>query len=245
MKNRNLLFGVFAALALSALACGITFDNRGIRGSGVIIEEQRAVEGFSGVTLAGIGHLYIEFGSEETLTIEAEDNLLSYIEAEVFNHQLVISIQDGVTIHPEEPIRYYLTVASLDEVVVSGLGDVDVPDLEVDRFQVLISGAGNVDIDSLTADSLEVTISGLGDLNVGDGEVNTQEILISGGGSYSAIRMESAAAKVTISGLGSARLRVSDTLDVTISGGGDVDYYGSPSVSSTISGLGNLNKIGD
>lgn len=245
MKNRNLLLAVLAALALSALACVNSIDIRTVRGSGEVIEEQRVVEDFSSVNLAGLGHLYIELGQEEALTIEAEDNLIGYIETEVKGQELVISIQDDINIQPEEPIRYYLTVVSLDEVVVSGLGDVEVPELDVDRFKVLISGAGDIDIDALTADSFEVVISGLGDLNVADGVVDTQEILISGGGSYSASRMESSAAEVTISGLGSANLRVSDTLDVTISGGGDIDYYGSPSVSSSISGLGNLNQVGE
>lgn len=245
MKNRNVLLALAAILAFSALACGTTgITIRRIGGSGEVVEEERAVEGFSSVNLAGIGHLYVELGEREALTIEAEDNLIGYIETEVKGQQLVISIRDGVNIQPEEPIRYYLTVVNLDEVIVSGLGDVNLPELEADRFKVLVSGGGNIDLDGLTAGSFEVDITGLGDLNVDGGEVDRQEIRISGGGSYNASRMESAAAEVTISGLGSATLRVSDTLDVVISGGGDVDYYGSPAVSSSISGLGKLNQIG-
>jgi hypothetical protein len=57
----------------------------GVRGSGNVVEETREVSGVSGVELATLGTLHVEIGESESLRIEAEDNLLEYIETDVRN----------------------------------------------------------------------------------------------------------------------------------------------------------------
>ncbi len=56
-------------------ACGL----RTIQGSGDVITESRDVSGFDSVSLTGIGRVIITQGDKESLTIEADDNLLEYI----------------------------------------------------------------------------------------------------------------------------------------------------------------------
>jgi len=248
MNKRIVILSVILALVLSTLACGVNFngpDFRSVRGSGVVVSEDREVSDFNSVDLAGIGNLYIEFGDEESLTIEAEDNFMDYLEADVFGKTLEIKIQSGKNLRPTVSINYYLTVVELDSIEVSGLGSVKLPELDVTDFFVDISGGGDVDIEQLDAKLLEVDISGLGNFSIDGGYVVRQEISISGGGNYKARRLESEEAYVNISGLGNTTIRVSDMLDVHISGGGNVEYFGSPDVTSDVSGLGNIDKLGD
>lgn len=84
MSKRFLFAVTIAIVVLSVLACrsgtGLT---RTVRGSGHVVERDRVVSGFSGVELATIGALHIEAGERKALRIEAEDNLLSYIETVV------------------------------------------------------------------------------------------------------------------------------------------------------------------
>jgi hypothetical protein len=248
MNKRIVILSVILALALSTLACGVNFNGssfRSVRGSGVVVSEDREVSDFNSVDLAGIGNLYIEFGAEEALTIEAEDNFMEYIEVDVFGKMLEIKFQSGKNLQPTVSINYYLTVVELDSIEVSGLGSVKLPELDVTDFFIDISGGGDVGIEQLDAKFLEVDISGLGNLSIDDGYVVRQEISISGGGNYKARRLESEEAYVNISGLGNTTIRVSDMLDVHISGGGNVEYFGSPDVTSDVSGLGNIDKLGD
>ena len=71
---------------------------------------------------------------------------------------------------PEQCIHdYFLTVRALDEISVSGAGNVDVSGVTSERLKVKLSGAGNVQVEALEADSLEVTISGAGGLAIEDG----------------------------------------------------------------------------
>jgi hypothetical protein len=248
MKQQNKLLLVIVVLTLSTLACGVTvqgWDAGGVEGSNVVATEERQVSGFNRVDMAGIGFLVIEFGDTEELTIEAEDNFMDYIETEVVGQELTIKLEEGYSYQPTEPIKFYLTVIELDELEVSGLGKVELPDIEATDFFVEISGGGAVEIDRLDAKLFEVEVNGLGKLTVDGGTLVRQEVSISGGGSYQARRLESQDADVDISGLGNATVRVSDTLTVNISGGGNVEYYGDPTVNSNISGLGKVERLGD
>ena len=250
MKTRRFWLGMLAAtLLMSTLACQVAFNagsnpitigGRTVRGSGTLATEERRVSGLSAVDLGSLGHLVIELGDQEMLRIEAEENLLEYIETDVRGNTLEISTRRGINLNPREPINFYLTIQSLDSISVSGLGDVEAPGLEADEFSVEISGSGDVSLDSLVASRLRVDISGLGNLDIEAGQVDDQDIEISGDGDYNARDLESNTAEVDISGLGSAILRVSDHLEANISGGGSVRYYGDPSVDKNVSGLGRV-----
>jgi hypothetical protein len=247
MKAKKLvLILAVVALTLSTMACGMNFYlPRTIKGNGNVVEESRSIGSFSELDFQGIGNIYVSYGDEESLTIEAEENLLPYLETFNRGDNLVIKVEDNKNINPTEPVNFYITITSLTRVDVSGLGNVQLPEIEAESFTIEISGAGDIEIDGMIADSFVARMSGLGNLDVDGGEVVSQEVRISGSGKYNARRMESKEANIEISGLGSATVTVSDYLDVSISGAGDVEYYGSPEIDSSISGLGDLDKLDD
>ena len=242
MNRRALAVLLILIAALGLQGCvGI----KGVRGSGNSAEKVYQVSDFSAVEVATLGNLFIEFGDTEGLRIEADDNLLRYFEVEVRNGTLKIEHKDVVTLIPKEPIYFYLSARELNRITVSGLCNVEVEDVETDRFTVAISGGGNVDLEELNADTFVVNISGLGDLYIEGGEVEEQEILISGGGNVKARALETAETTIRVSGLGSATVNVRDHLKVTISGDGSVKYIGTPTVEQNISGLGHIEHLAD
>ena len=245
-RKTGILITILIVMAVASLACQFSLSlPRTVTGKGDVTQEDRSVSGFNSLEINGLGDVTVELGNEESLTIEAEENLLPYLETYVRGSTLVIEIEDGRTIIPTKPVKFYLTVVSLEKVSVSGLGNISLPELEADQFSIDISGAGNIEIDALYADSFRATMSGLGDLNVNAGQVSSQTVTISGSGKYSADELDSDNATISISGLGSATVRASQFLKVTISGSGNVNYYGSPQVDSEISGVGNLNRAGE
>jgi hypothetical protein len=247
MKKLGFISLTIIALIASSLACCFSLPIPGlggVRGSGDVGEETYEVGGFTEITLSTIGNLYIEQGDEESLVLEAEENLIPYFQVEVDGRVLEISTESGVNLQPTEPVNFYLTVVELDAIVLNGSGDIEVLDLETSQLSVTVNGSGDVDIEDLEADGIRVRIAGSGDLNV-SGEVEEQEIDIAGSGVYEARNLESTDAEVGISGSGSATIRVSDRLDVTISGSGSVRYIGSPGVQMTVTGSGSVEQIGD
>lgn len=267
MKNRTSFILVLVALMSSILACNVNFGNtvniNTVRGSGSVVTENRAVSNISSVELATTGTLHITIGDKESLAIEAEDNLMGYIQTDVNLGRLVIHTKEGTTLQPTKPINYLLTVTKLSAVTISSDGDIETSDLTSDSFSTTISSSGNLSISSLNCTSLKVkssssgntvignlnsgsisvTISSSGNIEIQNGQAEQQNIQISSSGEYHANALVSSIADVTISSSGSATIRVSDQLSGMISSSGNVYYIGDPVVNINITSSGKAIQI--
>jgi hypothetical protein len=236
---KRLLMGVVAlAVVLTGCATGTTASGSGDRGSAAPpptgvgaaaraapesggATERREVSGFTGVRLTSIGDLRIEQTGTESLTIDADADVLPQLTSNVSSGILELGVAPGTTLTTSRRIVYRLTVATLDSIAVSGAGDATASNLRADRLTVEISGTGEMTLAG-TVDSQAVTISGTGDYNGED--------------------LQSATAEVTIDAAGDAVLRVSDRLDATVSGVGSVEYIGNPHVTKDVNGVGSVEQ---
>ena len=211
---------VAVGLATAASACS-SATGSAVTGSGDLRTESRDVGGFSAIELLGSGDVIIEQDGTESLSIEAEDNLLTDLTSDVSNGTLRLVTADGVSLHPTLAITYRVTVKDLAGLQLSGSGSVTAAGITTPAISIDISGSGDVTIDG-TADSQTVTISGSGDYNAGDLGTRNSTAEISGSGN------------VTVHAL--------DTLDAEISGSGNTTYTGTPQVTQDISGSGELRR---
>jgi len=216
-----------------------------IQGSGKSASEDRPVQGISGVELTTFGDLTIQLGDQETLRIEADDNLLSYIETPVRSGVLIIQTKSGTNLRPVKPVRYTLTLKSLHTVAVSSSGNIDVPAIQTGKLTTRISSSGNIHFASLQADSLDVSISSSGNLEIDAGQVAQQNITITSSGEYSAGNVRSQSADVRISSNGNATLWVTDSLNADLTSSGDVEYYGRPAITQSMTSSGKVVSLGD
>jgi hypothetical protein len=245
-----------AALLLSA--CEID----AITGSGHVATDKRAVSGFDRVELTITGDLIITQGDEESLEIEAEDNLLDYIDTTVHGDTLVIGRKEERLIQlfqPTRPIRYHLIMKDIHGVAVSGSGSASAERIETDDLGIDISGSGDIIIDTLKAGALTLDISGSGDVTMHDvtadkidaniggagtcklsGKVSDQKVVVKGTGDYKAADMESQTADIRVTGSGSSHVWVTESLTVNISGSGDTVYTGDAKLSMKVTGSGEV-----
>jgi hypothetical protein len=210
-------------------------------GSGNVTSEPRDVGNFDEVTLSGVGQLHITQTGSESLTIEAEDNILPLLTSEVIGRRLKLSTEPGSHFSPKKPIRYILTVKDLTAIRISGAGNAEIPSLGTPSLHLEISGAGNMTVTGLAAERVEVTLSGAGSLTCA-GEALNEEVHISGAGSYHGEDLASVTARVGISGTGSAYVRASEQLDARVSGVGSIVYSGNPVVRKSVSGVGRISQ---
>ena len=243
-KATSLLIILVAALALSACNVNLQIgNNEVITGSGNVVTREIEVSDFDAVRLAGVGELSITQGETESLTIEAEDNILDVLESNVRASELVLGTRQGVTITPTRPIRYTLTVKDLSALELSGLGNASMDGLTTGRLELSISGSGNLELKNVQAEDVRATIDGLGSVEI-SGTAKSLDARLNGSGNFKAGDLAVKTANVRIDGLGSATVWAADTLDVNIGGAGSLDYYGSPSVTQKISGLGHVDNRG-
>lgn len=228
------------AVSLAALlvtGCGTTIIG-GIEGSGDMTSETREVSGFDQIVLEGSGTVTVEVTGTESLTIEAEDNLMSRLTSDVEDGKLVLGARGPIRTTRE--IVYTITAATLEGIAIAGSGAVEVGDVTADTFTVEISGSGTIDIPSVEAGTFDATVSGSGNIEAA-GATDHLEVEIPGSGTFSGEALEAGDGTVTISGSGNAVVNVSDTLEATVSGSGNIDYLGEPgSVQSEVTGSGSI-----
>ena len=216
-----LVAAVVIASGAAAAGCGAEMNAQSVRGSGVVASEPRAAAGFTDVRLAGAGDAVVEQSGTESVTVEAEDNLLPLLETTVENGVLRLGVKDGVGVHTTRPIRYRVSARTLNAVSVSGSGRVHATGIDAERFSASISGSGTAEVAG-RADDVRLTVSGSGDFRAADLKARTL--------------------RVNISGSGNATVNVSDRLEANVSGSGSVQYLGNPRIDQRVSGSGTVTQ---
>ena len=126
MGGRTATRVLAAALLAAALLAGCTVNtaHTTVTGSGSVAKATRSVSGFNAVTLNGVGSLTITQGGTESLTIEAEDNLLPLLQSNVAGQRLTLGPPDRTTLVPTRPIAYTLAVKALQSLDLNGAGTI-------------------------------------------------------------------------------------------------------------------------
>lgn len=214
MRNQTIAYaGAVLFIVLAVSACDVNLF--GERGSGNVITETRDVSAFRAISVLGSGNVVVDVNGTESLTIEAEDNVMPLLTTEVRNGLLELGVQSNIS--PTSTITYTISAAHLDGLSVSGSGDIKAAGIDADSFDVEISGSGQVDA-SGTADTLTVDIAG--------------------SGKYAGENLVASLGTVAVSGSGDALVNVTNELDAEVSGSGNIEYIGNPSVTTSISGSG-------
>ena len=237
MRIRTL---VIAALALALSACSAlafgTWDI--VRGNGTVRLESRDVPPFTGIANQGSGLVRFSQGPSRQVTVEADTNILPYIETEVRDGVLILRTRPGTSVNPTRLV-FRITAPDLGSVGIQGSGDfrMETP-LDTDRLAVEIEGSGSVEGD-IDVDAVEAIIEGSGGISL-RGIAPAARFEIEGSGSIEAADLSSVDARVVIQGSGSVTLRATGTLDVDISGSGSVRHRGGAKVTVRDTGSGSV-----
>lgn len=213
-----------------------------VAGSGKTAEEVRAIGDFHALRLSGPIDVEVRAAARESLTVQADDNLLPYIETQVRNGTLEISLRKGASFHTRNPIKVVVECKTLNSIAASGSGDIHVDRAQARDFDVAISGSNDVTIDALDAAILAVSISGSGDFHAA-GKAATQGISIAGSGEVDTANLVGEQVAVKIAGSGDAKVHALRTLSVSIAGSGDVRYLGQPQITRAIAGSGEVSAL--
>ena len=154
-----------------------------VKGSGNVVEKDFDVSGFKEVKLSGIGSLHIEQGETESLRVEAEDNLIPHLRIEVRQSQLILGVERGVNLRPRKPLRFFLNARVLEEIKISGHGDIFTSNIKSKKLALLVSGSGDIEASDLDIEEdAYIKIGGSGNISVDELHASELEAVISGSG---------------------------------------------------------------
>lgn len=234
MKYFRLALLIFGVIAFQ----GCDEDNDCIPATGDVIQEELLLEPFTKVSLEISADVFIRQGDEQQVMVEAQSSIVDLLlQTSVANDDWTIRLDECV--NTNEGINIFITIPALDDVSISGSGNVVMEDrFTQNSVSLRTSGSGSIDGD-FTTTNLECSISGSGGIMLA-GSAQTADIGISGSGSVEAFEMSSYQCDVSISGSGSVNVSVTELLEVTIAGSGSVRYKGNPTIDSSISGSGRV-----
>ncbi|MFH0895519.1 MAG: head GIN domain-containing protein [Bacteroidota bacterium] len=241
MKKLISLFkkNLVPALAmLTVLGFGSCLKHHWLDGNGHVVTQDRNTESFHALNASGDYEVYFNKDSLCSVTVEAEENLLPYIETEVWDGVMHVGTKNHVNIDDHFPIKVYLRGPYLDNVKLSGSGKIVCDSLITNNLSVNLSGSGHISLCAHCND-IHAEISGSGDLEMG-GITNESNLHISGSGNIHSFNLQQNTCFAKISGSGNMYVTVSDLLDATISGSGKIYYQGNPTVNTHISGSGSV-----
>jgi hypothetical protein len=239
MKTKSIMLILIALMGL------IGFNScEKIKGKGETVKESRVLDGYSGIDLAIDGIVYYTQGPGNNLTVEAQENLLPYIQTIIDNNRLILREKPGVILGKHEPIIFRITSPSVSAVEISGSGIFYVQGTWTgDNLEAKISGSGSISISSVDTRTFQAYISGSGNMITSAGIADSENLRISGSGSIDLRQTIAKNTTANISGSGDIYTNVSDQLDALIAGSGSVYYLGQPVINTQISGSGKVIRL--
>lgn len=210
-----------------------------------MVSEPRTISGINAVELDTSGILTVTQGDTETLTIEAEDNLLPLLTSEIFNSRLQLGIQPDSRISATKPIRYTLTVKDLSGISVNGSGSINVSDFVTDQdLRIEGNGSGGLAFASLKTGDPHITLSGSGSLSINSLQTGKAALQVNGSGSIDLTTLQAQSLAAGLSGHGSFKLSGSITdQKVNLTGSGRYEAEGLSSRTAVVSATGSGSAV--
>lgn len=246
-------------VAMTTLAsCSMFIDC--IDGNGDVETELRDAVPFTAIANETSFHVNYYQDDEYSIKVEAESNILHYIETEIRAGALEVRTIRGTHClnYTRQPV-ITVTAPNISEIVSSGSGDfvsgplsgtdvrivssgsgdITAGAITATEVSIVMSGSGNVMTDEVASASMKATLSGSGDLTM-SGEAVTSRYVVSGSGSAFTRDFASDDATITMSGSGSVYATVYDNLTAVISGSGNIYLLGDPDMNLTRTGSGRV-----
>jgi len=234
MNKRMYIPSILLLIAMVVSGCGFKL----VSGSGRIASVTRNISGFSSVTLASIGNVYITQGPAESLRIEAEDNLIPYFDTSVQGGTLKIGIKAeymSVSLLPTRPVNFYVTLPKIEAITLAGSGNIFAGKLQTGAFRISLLGSGNIAADALAATNLDIHLGGSGNISLAIVSARQVNANIAGSG---AIHVDALTAdKISSQTAGSGNITIGGTVaeqSAEILGSGDYLAGGLNSATATL-----------
>lgn len=224
MKKIGLMVFIFAlaiGLAFSTNCSFGGFSNlSGVQGSGTSKTESRNVSGFTKVNAGGAINVEIAAQKDFSVTVEADDNLLTNIKTEVSGDTLKIYSEDRIS--PKTPIKVIISMPTIEGLDISGASSGSVVGVSANSLDLKASGASKIKIDGIAK------------------ELNADA---SGASTIDAENLKVEDADVEASGASKAVVAATNDLKADASGASKISYTGEPkNIKQNSSGASSVTK---
>lgn len=239
---KQLLISLFALISINAAAQ--PWDT--VTGNGQVKKETRQVNAFTSLSSGGPMNVEIAYGNSNSISVEADENLLPYIETTVDNGKLTIKSSKNKNLKYRSNITVRVSMTKITGLQQSGSGSItgDGKFTNDGETEISLSGSGNLNLGFDSFGDLELSISGSGNMNLKGNSTNKLEAKISGSGNIDCLKVPVNNVDAKINGSGNVKVNAKNSIDAKIAGSGSVFYKGEATdIKSKVAGSGRVVKI--
>ena len=212
-----------------------------IRGSGRIVTEKRATGDFRGLSVGGAFEVELKTGPVTEVIVEADDNIMSYIETNVRKGILRINTR-GVNNFSDLHLKIFITAPLITNLTASASARLVTKD-QLSSGNLLSFNASSAGSISADIDAPEVEAGASSGASVSlTGRTKSYKATVSSGGSINTYDLLSERTLARASSGGTVHVHASVELDANASSGATISYRGAANVQKTVSSGGNVER---
>ena len=224
----QILAPLVLTLAISTVLVACENLTGGIEGSGNVVAQDMAISGFNKVEVESTFDVTISAGATYMVKVEADDNLLEYLDVKKSGETLQIRLRGGTSIR-NGTFRAELVLPELLGVNFSGASKGEIQGFESSRFDASLSGASFLTADIATGHA-EISMSGASVIDL-HGTGTTLALTASGASRAELEEFSVDIAQIKLSGATTARVNVKEAIDpISLTGASRLVYSGNPAV---------------
>ena len=216
-----------------------TWNNKvKIKGSGNITAIAHNLPAFRSIVHNTVGDVNITYGTEQSLQVICDDNIQKYVQLEVDNGSLYISIESDSALSD-----FYLAIDVVIKDIISlsanSAGSIYGQNtFPGGRIFLNTNSAGTINV-NLQVKDLYTTINSAGSIFV-KGAAKSHIASVNSAGNLHAFKLSTDTTYIVVTSTGNAEVNVSKYLEASISSAGSVYYIGHPDIVQFIGSTGRL-----
>ena len=141
-------------------------NNRTIVGEGPIVSRNLDFASFDKIDNSGVANFYITIGTPQSVVLKAQQNIIDVMTYEVLGQTLEVGLEENVSIENHEEIRFDITLPSITEIELLGVGDFLLSGDKQDELRIDFTGVGNVKAFDMQVGNCYITLTGVGNCEV-------------------------------------------------------------------------------
>lgn len=228
MYKKIILTSLILTLTFAVNAQNWWGNNEKIKGNGKVITVTRTTPDYDKITAGGSFDVLLVKGKEGKITIEGEENIIPFIETEVFGNLLKVNFKKNTNIKTTKRMIITITFIDIESVALAGSGKMFSNEIiKNNDLKVSLGGSGSINL-KVSSDNLKVSLAGSGDVNL-EGNTNELSASIAGSGSIKAYALKTDELTANVAGSGNLKITVKSKIKANLVGSGSVYYKGNPS----------------
>lgn len=237
---KSILFGLLIAVSFTSCINSTT-----VHPSKNVTTLDKFISDYDGLEVSSAFTVDVQYSpTNESIEIEANENLHQYIEVEKVNGLLRIRLQNGVGISGNSTLKAHIVSNDiLDYYSASGASIIMLKDpLTADGVTINLSGASHFN-GTITAGSIDTHIDGASNANL-KGSTESLDAHLSGASTIGDYDLVVRDAEIYLSGASQANLTINGTIDIAASGASTLRYKGTGSITAIdVSGASQVIKV--